>query len=64
MEKLRAAILTTADDIREGRTITLRQLYYALTVRGVIRKTETDYKRLAHITSGMRRSGMMPFDWI
>lgn len=47
MEALRAIILEVADKIRESRTITLRQLYYALTVRGVLEKTEPAYKRLA-----------------
>jgi hypothetical protein len=64
MDVLRGAIYAIADEIREDRTITLRQLYYALTVRGILGKTEADYKRLAHITSAMRRSGVMPYDWI
>jgi hypothetical protein len=64
MKALRATIYKVADEIRGKRTITLRQLYYALTVRGVLAKTEADYKRLAHITAAMRREGVMPFDWI
>jgi len=64
MNSLRATILRVADDIREGATITLRQLYYALTVRSVLSKTEADYKRLAHICSQMRRSREMPYSWI
>jgi hypothetical protein len=39
-------------------------VYYALTVRGVLEKTEADYKRLAHITAAMRRCGVLPYDWI
>lgn len=64
METLRAAILAVADEIREERSITLRQLYYALTVRAVLAKTKADYKRLAQITSEMRRSGLMPYTWL
>lgn len=64
MESLRATILAVADEIREARSVTLRQLYYALTVRGVLEKTETAYKRLAQITSAMRRAGVMPYSWI
>lgn len=64
MESLRATIMAVAEEIRECRTITLRQLYYALTVRGVLAKTEADYKRLAQITSAMRRGSDMPYEWI
>jgi hypothetical protein len=64
MEALCATILAAADEVREGRRVTLRQLYYALTVRGVLEKTEPAYKRLAQITSAMRRAREMPYDWI
>jgi hypothetical protein len=64
MDSLRGAILAVADEIREDATITLRQLYYALTVRGVLPKTEAAYKRLAQITSAMRRAGDLPYSWI
>lgn len=64
MNSLRTTILAVADEIREGATVTLRQLYYALTVRGVLPKTEAAYKRLAQITSTMRRTGMMSYSWI
>ena len=64
MDELRVTIYKVADEIRGRRTITLRQLYYALTVRAVLEKTEADYKRLAHITAAMRRDGIMPYDWI
>ena len=64
MDELRVTIYKVADEIRGRRTITLRQTYYALTVRAVLEKTEADYKRLAHITAAMRRDGIMPYDWI
>lgn len=64
METLRARILEVAEEIREEGSVTLRQLYYALTVRNVLTKTERDYKRLSQITSVMRREGAMPYDWI
>lgn len=50
--------------MRDGGTVTLRQLYYALTVRGILEKTEAEYKRLAALTSEMRRSGFMPYTWL
>lgn len=64
MEALQASILAICEDIRESGSVTLRQLYYALTTRGILAKTEADYKRLSQITSAMRRSGEMPYDWI
>ena len=64
MADLQGVILKVTDEIREGATVTLRQLYYALTVRGVLAKTETAYKRLAQITSLMRREKAMPYAWI
>lgn len=64
MTELRRLVRLTADEVRAGGTVTLRQLYYALTVRGILQKTEGEYKRLATITSVMRKSGAMPYEWL
>lgn len=58
---LKAQILNVAEEIRDGGTITLRQLFYALTVRGILPKTEGAYKQLGRITSAMRRAREMPY---
>ncbi|OLB78733.1 MAG: hypothetical protein AUI16_03025 [Alphaproteobacteria bacterium 13_2_20CM_2_64_7] len=44
---------------------TLRQVFYQLTVLGVISKNETEYKRTAgRLLTDMREAGKIPFEWI
>ncbi len=44
---------------------TVRQVFYALTVRGVIKKLEIEYQRTAcRLLTEMRESGDIPFAWI
>jgi hypothetical protein len=44
---------------------TVRQVYYALTVRGVIAKTENEYQRtIVRLLVDMREAGEIPFEWI
>jgi hypothetical protein len=44
---------------------TVRQLYYALTVKGAIEKTETEYQRtVVRLLTDMREAGKIPFEWI
>lgn len=64
MTELRRLVRQVADEVREDGTVTLRQLFYALTVRGILEKTEAEYKRLAALTSDMRKSGFMPYQWL
>ncbi len=44
---------------------TVRQVFYALTVRGVIKKAEGEYQRtVCRLLTKMRETGTIPFDWI
>jgi hypothetical protein len=44
---------------------TVRQVFYALTVEGVIAKLEIEYQRTAvRLLGEMRESGAIPFEWI
>jgi hypothetical protein len=44
---------------------TVRQVFYALTVRGVIAKAEIEYHRtVVRLLVDMREAGKIPFDWI
>jgi hypothetical protein len=44
---------------------TVRQIYYALTVRGAIAKTENEYQRtIVRLLVEMRETGKIPFSWI
>ena len=44
---------------------TVRQVFYALTVRGVIEKAEIEYQRtVIRLLVEMREAGQIPFEWI
>ena len=62
MTAIKAAIsdILTADNPQ-----TVRQVFYALTVRGVIAKAEIEYQRtVVRLLSDMREAREIPFDWI
>jgi hypothetical protein len=43
----------------------VRQIFYALTVRGAIAKAEIEYQRtVVRLLSEMREAGQIPFEWI
>ena len=43
----------------------MRQVFYALTVRGIIRKDEVEYKRtVVRLLTDMREADAIPFEWI
>src|SRR3954454_15402783 len=45
--------------------MTVRQVFYALTVQGVIGKTEQEYKgTVVRLLTAMRRAGELPYSWI
>jgi hypothetical protein len=44
---------------------TVRQVFYALSVRGIVAKSETEYKMtVGRLLVEMREKGEIPFDWI
>jgi len=55
-------ILRAFDDI--GIPMTVRQMFYALTTRGLVEKTEQGYKRVAYRLLQTRRLGIIPYDFI
>jgi hypothetical protein len=62
VERIRTAIHTT---VAAQQPMTVRQVFYVLTVQGVIDKTEAEYKRtVARLLQEMRRSGELPYVWI
>lgn len=61
MAGIRTAILEV---LEEDRPMTVRQVYYRLTVSGAIEKTEKEYKTVVRILTDMRRAGEVPFPWI
>ncbi len=51
--------------LQEIQPATVRQLFYALTVKGVIEKTEQEYQRtVCRKLTELRENGRVPFDWI
>src|SRR5262249_10305095 len=59
---IRSAII---DILSKDNPQTVRQVFYALTVRGVIAKAEIEYQRtVVRLLSEMREAGQIPFEWI
>jgi hypothetical protein len=67
--RTKAAITSVRDAIKDileqDNPQTVRQVFYALTVRGVIAKAEIEYQRtVVRLLVDMREAGDIPFDWI
>jgi hypothetical protein len=53
------------DLLEQNNPQTVRQVFYALTVRGAIAKAEIEYKRtVVRLLGEMREAGEIPFEWI
>lgn len=62
MERLKDAIYST---LAQDHPMTVRQVFYALTVQGLIPKTEGAYKGIVvRLLTQLRRSGEIPYSWI
>jgi hypothetical protein len=61
VEARREALL---DIIETGRPMTVRQVFYQATVRGLVEKAETGYAKIQTDLSVMRRAGELPYDWL
>jgi hypothetical protein len=67
--RTKVAIKSIRDAIRDvleqDHPQTVRQVFYALTVRGVIKKAEIEYHRtVIRLLVDMREAGEIPFDWV
>jgi hypothetical protein len=67
--RTKAAVTSIRDAIREvleaDNPQTVRHVFYALTVRGVIKKAEIEYQRtVIRLLVEMREAGEVPFGWI
>jgi hypothetical protein len=67
--RTKAAITSVRDAIKDilekDNPQTVRQVFYALTVRGVIAKAEIEYQRtVVRLLVEMREAGEIPFEWI
>src|SRR6516225_2027229 len=69
IRRTKAAVTSIRDAIREvlekDHPQTVRQVFYALTVRGQIKKAEIEYHRtVIRLLVDMRETGEIPFDWL
>jgi hypothetical protein len=67
--RTKAAITSVRDAIKDileqDNPQTVRQVFYALTVRGVIAKAEVEYHRtVVRLLVDMREAGQIPFEWL
>jgi hypothetical protein len=61
MAAIRSALHET---VAAGHPMTVRQVFYALTTKGVIAKTEAAYGTVKRLSGEMRRSGEIPYHWL
>jgi hypothetical protein len=61
VEQRRLELLAIVEAMRP---MTVRQVYYQASVRGLIEKTEAGYNKVQTDLVKMRRSGEMPYDWL
>jgi hypothetical protein len=50
--------------IHDGRPMTVRQVFYQATVRGLVEKAESGYQKVQTDLTIMRRAGDLPYDWL
>src|SRR5262245_39829345 len=67
--RTKAAITSVRDAIKDileqDHPQTVRQVFYALTVRGCIAKAESEYQRtVVRLLVEMREAGQIPFAWL
>jgi hypothetical protein len=61
VEQRREQLLAIVDD---GKPMTVRQVFYQATVRGLVEKAETGYAKVKADLTIMRRAGDLPYDWL
>lgn len=61
METRREALMAI---VAEQRPMTVRQVFYAATVRGLIEKAESGYRKVQTDLAEMRRAGVLPYHWL
>jgi hypothetical protein len=50
--------------VDEQKPMTVRQVFYQATVRGIVEKAETGYDKVQRDLVEMRRDGMLPYGWL
>jgi hypothetical protein len=52
------------DIVDEQKPMTVRQVFYQATVRGIVEKAETGYDKVQRDLVEMRRDGLLPYGWL
>jgi len=63
-EEMRRRRLALLDIVEEQQPMTVRQVFYQATVRGLIEKTENGYDKIQKTLGNMRVEGQLPWGWI
>jgi hypothetical protein len=50
--------------VENGRPMTVRQVFYQATVRGLVEKEESGYSKVQTDLVWLRRNGELPYDWL
>ena len=61
VETRRAGLLAIVDEMRP---MTVRQVFYQATVRGIVEKSEAGYDKVQTDLVLLRRNGLMPYGWL
>src|SRR6516165_3218264 len=61
VEERREVLLDIIDD---GKPMTVRQVFYQATVRGLVEKAESGYAKVQVDLTKMRRDGSLRYDWL
>ena len=62
MERIKGALYSILDNDHPQ---TCRGVFYQATTRGIVEKTETEYKNtVTRLLGTMRKSGILPFEWL
>jgi hypothetical protein len=52
------------DIVQAGQPMTVRQVFYQATVRGIVEKAESGYAKVQNDLTLMRRNGELPYGWL
>lgn len=61
IEKRRAGLFEIVEQMRP---MTVRQVFYQATVRGIVDKVESDYDKVQTDLTILRRAGALPYSWL
>ena len=62
--EIKSIIKSSADILREYHPMTLRQVFYQLVSKHIIKNTLGEYKKLSDYLVSARQDGLIPWDWI